>query len=124
MPGRTLMFGEYLFYSGAVSWDALIGAIVWQRRQRPRFGEIARRWGWITERDILAGFGERKHGEQLGQSLVRLGILSEIQLNMLIRRQRGLQSPIGEYFVANGHFSPMSLDRLLQGYREHNSIYN
>jgi len=120
MPRRRLMFGEFLFYGGHVSWEALIKAIVWQRRQRPRFGDMALRWGWLKDGHISEGFRQRRLGEPIGESLRRLGLLSDAQLGTLIRRQRGLQRPIGEFFVLKGYLGAGRLSELLEGHRKHN----
>lgn len=120
MPRRQLMLGEYLFYGGHVSWEALIKAIVWQRRQRPRFGDMAVRWGWLKEGHIEEGFRNRRLGEQIGQSLSRLGLLSDSQLGALVIKQRGLQRPIGEFFVLKGYLEAHRLNELLECHRKHN----
>ena len=41
LPRRRLRLAEFLYYTGRVSWQSLIGAIVWQRSTRPHFGELA-----------------------------------------------------------------------------------
>ena len=33
LPKRELLIGQFLYYSGIVSWRTLIGAIIWQKRQ-------------------------------------------------------------------------------------------
>ena len=38
VPKRKLLLGQFLYYSGLISWDTYIKAIAWQRRQRPRLG--------------------------------------------------------------------------------------
>jgi hypothetical protein len=123
MPRRRLMLGEYLFYGGFVPWEALIKAIVWQRRQRPRFGDMALRWGWLKEGQISVGFRFRRLGEPLGQSLLRHGMLSEAQLGALIMKQRGLQSPIGEFFVQGGYLSASRLQGYIERHRRHNESH-
>jgi len=123
MPRRRLMLGEFLFYGGFIPWEALIKGIVWQRRQRPRFGDMAKRWGWLDDSEISEGFSHRRLGEPLGQSLQRLGLLSEIQLGALITKQRGLQKPLGEFFVLSGYLSSSELSEHLEVYRKHNEKY-
>ena len=34
LPRRKLRLGEYLYYTGRISWNELIAAITWQRRYR------------------------------------------------------------------------------------------
>jgi len=35
VPQRYLRFGEFLYYSGLIPWQALTRALIWQRRHRP-----------------------------------------------------------------------------------------
>lgn len=122
-PRRRLMFGEFLFYSGHVSWESLIKAITWQRRQRPRLGEIARDWGLVDEIQIIEGFRERRLGEPIGESLARVGHLSREHLDAILRKQRMLQRPMGEYFVINGVLSQSEISAHLKSLYRHNAKY-
>jgi len=124
MPRRRLMLGEYLFYGGHVSWEALIKAIVWQRKQRPRFGDMAVKGGLLSEENVLHGSRLRRLGEPIGQSLRRLGMLTERQLDMLIMKQRALQSPIGEFFVINGYMTAARLNGHIEGHRKYNEKHS
>ena len=38
VPAWELRFGQFLYYRRCIPWDALIQALVWQRRQRPLLG--------------------------------------------------------------------------------------
>ena len=40
VPKRTLLFGQYVFYHGFISYRQLIDAIVWQKMRRPLFGSM------------------------------------------------------------------------------------
>ncbi|MBI9104264.1 MAG: DnaJ domain-containing protein [Spirochaetales bacterium] len=40
IPGRKLRLGEYLYYSGMISWNALINALVWQKNHPLRIGNF------------------------------------------------------------------------------------
>jgi hypothetical protein len=122
VPGRRLRLGQFLFFSGAISWQALIKAIVWQRRQRPRLGEIAQQWGWLREEQILTVAARRALGEPIGEAMARHGLLSRARLNILIIRQRQLQKALGEYFIQYGYFSKGTLDVLLEKFELHNSL--
>lgn len=124
IPGRRLLFGEYLFYSGHVSWETFIKAIVWQRGQRPRFGDMALRWGWIKQRHIVSALRWRRHGEFIGEALVRLRYLNRLQSDCLLRAQRKAQKPFGEFFIENGLLSRGHLNSVVyRRYMEHNGKF-
>ncbi|HXK60935.1 MAG TPA: DnaJ domain-containing protein [Acidobacteriota bacterium] len=121
VPCWPLRTGEYLYFSGVVSWQTLISALVWQRRQRLALGEIARRWGWLSEEELFSLLGERKNGERLGEILLRHGLINEFQLNMMLRHQQKNQKPLGRYFIEQNLFSELQLARYLEDLKRHNS---
>lgn len=120
LPRRRLLLGQYLFYAGEIPWEVLIRAIIWQRSQRPRLGDIAKKWGWLTETEIRDIIKTKRLGENSGEALVRLNLLSSVQLNILLYHQRKLQRPFGEFFVLNNHITRDRLDRLLREFTKHN----
>ncbi|MBF0318654.1 MAG: hypothetical protein HQL01_02445 [Nitrospirae bacterium] len=124
MPKRKLRIGEYLYYSGIVAWKDLIAAIVWQTKQRQRIGEIAARWGWLTEAKILEIMKSRQRGERLGDALVRLKIITPFQCNMLVWQQQKSQNPIGKYFTAEHIVSENDLSRHLSNLKFHNQNFS
>ncbi len=123
LPSRKLLFGQFLFYSGAVSWEALIKAIVWQRNQRPRIGELAKRWGWVSQEDIRKAIRSRELGEPLGEAMIRLNLLSRAQLSTVLASQRTLQKPFGEYFIENSMITKARLNQLAKDFRLHNTAH-
>lgn len=52
MPSRELKIGQFLYYSGLISWRVLIDAIVSQKKKRPLFGEHFITHGVLTAEDI------------------------------------------------------------------------
>ncbi len=116
-PVRT---GEYLYFSGVVNWKTLISALVWQRRQREALGEIARRWGWLSEAEVFSLLAQRKRGERLGDILLRRGLVNSFQLNMLLRHQEKSQKHLGRYFIEQDLFSESELIRYLEDLKRHN----
>lgn len=120
LPWRKLMLGEYLFYGGHISWEALIKAIVWQRRQRPRFGDLACAQGLISRRQARAAAARKKLGTPIGEELVRSGLLSRKQVRSLVWKQRFMQRMLGEYFVRHGHLTKGRLSVLAEECRRHN----
>ncbi len=120
LPERELLMGQFLFYSGAISWKTLIDAIVWQRRQRPRLGEIARQWRMLSEDDVGRILRGRGFKEKFGACATRKGFISNFQLMALIGKQRRLQRPIGEYFVERRILTPKQMERMIRMAQTHN----
>ena len=67
VPKRTLLFGQYVYYRGVISYRQLIDAIVWQKIQRPLIGNIAVRWEWLLEDDVAEILRQRRWGEKFGE---------------------------------------------------------
>jgi len=123
VPKRELLFGQYIYYYGHISYRQLIEAIVWQKIQRPLVGNLAVRWGWLTEaavRDILK---DRQRGEKFGDTALRRGDLMPDEIRVLLRRQRLLQPKIGKYFVEKKILSAILVERMAEELRRHNRKY-
>ncbi|HEY3449088.1 MAG TPA: molecular chaperone DnaJ [Myxococcales bacterium] len=115
-PERRLRLGELLYYKGQVSWRTLMGALAWQRRQRPLFGGLAVEWGFLTPQQVQLLLEQRcRSGSHLplGEFAFQQGMLTAFQLMALLGRQRQLQRPLGEYFVERGLVSAEDLARLV-----------
>lgn len=123
LPQRSLLFGEFLYYSGIISWKTFIEAIVWQRRQRPRFGTIALQWRYLTEREIGTILVARQFSESMGEAALRMGLLSPLQVNTILYYQRLLQRRIGEYFVEHGCLTSERVETLLRKCKRHNARF-
>jgi hypothetical protein len=123
VPQRHLFFGEFLYYSGEISWHVFIKAIVWQRRQRPRFGDIARRWRYLSEQEIRLLLSRKKFCEPIGETAVRMNSLNQFQVNTILFHQMFIQKPIGEYFVEYGHLTRDRIGDLLKDFKQHNSQF-
>jgi hypothetical protein len=124
LPRRRLLLGEFLYYSGFITWESLMKAIVWQRRQRPRLGEIACSWGWISSSEALAVARGKRIGTPMGEALVQSELLSRTQVRSIVSRQRRMQSSLGKYFISRRILTPAALGRLIAHYRVHNSAYS
>lgn len=120
LPKGNLMLGQFLYYSGLISWRTLIDAICWQRRQRPLIGQIATSWGMITYRDVLRILTIRSFDEKFGECALRKGYISTFDLFALVGKQKRLQSPFGEYFIKNGILTPTDLTVITQKQQLHN----
>jgi len=120
IPQRHLLFGQFLFYSGIVSWKTYIRALIWQRRQRPLLGQLAMEWGLLTLQDIREILADRQLGEKFGESAVRQGYLKAYNLLTLLGRQRRLQARFGEFFLQNGWFTKEQVDAFYKLQQHHN----
>jgi hypothetical protein len=120
LPALCLKLGLYLYYSGAVSYQALVRSLLWQRSQRPPLGEFACSWGWIDKEAVPVILSATHLVGPFGERAVKLGLLSESQLNILVLHQRFIQQPIGRYFVKNSLLTESELLRHLRELARHN----
>lgn len=121
IPNRRLMLGHFLYYSGIINWRTIIQALIWQRMERPRIGELGQRFGMLSEEDILHILRNRPTMKPFGQTALDMGLLSEPQLRMLIFHQKRLQRKFGEFFLEKNILAPEELRELLLRYQEHNA---
>jgi hypothetical protein len=116
LPQRALRLGEYLYYSGLISWQALIDAISWQRRGHQQLGKLAVQWGYLSPDELRLLLRrhqwQRLEGERFGEFLLRHGEITGFQLLALLGRQKRLRRPLGEFFVERGLCAPAELDAI------------
>ncbi|MBA7569642.1 hypothetical protein ES708_11383 [subsurface metagenome] len=86
LPRRKLLLGQYLYYSGIISWRTLIKAVVWQRTHRPLMGQIAVKWGMLTPRDIREILNQKSFREKFGEFAMRNGYITPFNLMALLGR--------------------------------------
>ena len=120
-PTIELKLGLYLYYSGVVSYQAVVRALIWQRDQRPPLGDFARQWGWLSEADVSAILAATEIVGSFGERAVELGLLTQSQLNIILLHQRSMQQQIGCYFVGQGLVSELTLREHLRGMARHNA---
>ncbi len=124
IPSRQLPFGQYLYYAGKISWKQLIDALVWQRQQRPPVGQLAKRWGMLTDWQVEAVLESRhasgRYDVKFADYACEMGYLSEANMTALLGRMNMLQKPIGQYFIEAGVFDARGLAQLLTSHRRHN----
>ena len=123
MPKRVLLFGQYIYYNGFISYRQLIEAIVWQKMRRPLFGTIAVRWGWLDDEEVRQILSGRHRGEKFGESALRAGLLTPNELRIILGRQRMLQPKIGKYFVEREILPASVVETMAAKMRHHNRIY-
>jgi len=120
LPKRHLRIGQYLYYSGKISWRVLIQALVWQGQQRPCFGRLAEGWGYVSSEDIRNILTHRRLGEAIGEAAVRLGLLTQYQRDAVVGMQKRMQRRLGDYFVESGFLSQKEMDEIVRKHRQHN----
>ncbi|OKY74612.1 MAG: hypothetical protein BM485_12230 [Desulfobulbaceae bacterium DB1] len=124
IPERRLLFGQYLYYAGQVSWQDLNQALLWQRAQRPRLGEIARERGWLRREDILTVLRSAVQASRpFGERALGLGLLTHSQLQLLLFEQKRRHQRVGEYFVLHRIMSRPQLQLLLSRFNRHNAMH-
>jgi hypothetical protein len=121
VPRRRLRLAEFLYYTGRVSWQSLISAVVWQRRAQPRFGELAREMRTISSQDLARILGSRLRHEQTGETAQRLRLLSAAEVERILRLQRARKKPIGRYFLEQESMTSATLVSLLRELHRHNA---
>ena len=121
MPRWELRLGQYLYYTGRISRTSLLEALAWQRRRRPRFGEIASRCQLLDAGQIGEIVDARQHRERFGETAIRTGHLTGAHRLGVLGRQRKLQPRIGQYFVDKGLMSLGEIDRAASNMRHHNA---
>jgi hypothetical protein len=120
LPGKQLLLGRFLYYSGIISMPILIEAIVWQKSKRPMVGNIAARWDWLDQNDIRSIISMRRRGEKFCECALRCGYISSYQLTILLARQRMLQPLIGSFFVDRKIIAPREMERIVEQFHTHN----
>ena len=123
IPNRKLKFAEFLYYNQKITWNELIKAIVWQRQQRDKLGEIALRWKYLDEKEVKFLGRYKKYNELIGEFYVRLNRISPFQLQTLLYQQRKEQPKIGEFFVKIGKLSRYEVDKFAVLLSEYNSKF-
>ncbi|MFK5925379.1 MAG: J domain-containing protein [Desulfuromusa sp.] len=123
LPARPLQFGLFLYYQGIIPFNAVIAAITWQRRQRPALGEIARRWGWLNDKNIREIINCRSGIHKFGERAEQLGLLDRLQVRTLLFHQQSRQQQMGHYFVEQGYLNKVTLNQLLLQLAEHNQTF-
>jgi hypothetical protein len=119
VPARPMQIGLYLYYRGAISYNELIEALLWQRKQRPSIGNIARRWGWLSTDDVYEILRGTRNG-RFGDRAVAMGLLTPFRVQTLLNFQRSSQQRLGEFFLERKILKRTTLERLAAELAGHN----
>ncbi len=121
VPKRRLQIGQYLYYRGRITFGGLIKAVIWQRKQRPSFGDIAVQWGLLDSDGVKKIFDLCGKPRLFGEKAVELGLLSVFQVNTILLYQRSRQDRLGSFFVQNRILNQNDLERLVLDLNQHNA---
>lgn len=121
MPNRQLLFGHFLYYSGLTNWRTISRILSWQKRDRPRLGELAKRCGLLTADDITTILSHKLPLQPFGETALRLGVLNEFQLRLLLGQQQRLQKKFGAILLEQDLITEDDLHYLLQQFSAHNA---
>ncbi|HVO38603.1 MAG TPA: hypothetical protein VMV03_06185 [Spirochaetia bacterium] len=122
LPRRRLRLAEFLYYSGRISWQTLISALVWQRSSRPRFLELARQLRAVEGMDVIRVLRARAGHERTGETAYRLRLLSVEDVARILRIQRARQRPIGRYFIEHTIMTNEDITEFLRELFRHNAL--
>ena len=120
LPKQRMQIGRFLYYRGYISYRMLIDALIWQRKQRPVIGDIARQWGWLNSEGLDLVLQAGRRGGLFGEKAVDLDLLSAFQVRVLLSFQHSRQQRLGKYFMEQKVLRPDQLDALLDELRHHN----
>ena len=120
IPAIELKLGLFLYYSGIVSYQAVVRALIWQRGLRPPLGDFACQWGWLTQKDVSLILAATEIVGSFGERALALGLLTQSQLNLILLHQRSRQQPIGSYFVVQNLLTELTLRHKLRALDQHN----
>ncbi|MCB2185954.1 MAG: J domain-containing protein [Deltaproteobacteria bacterium] len=123
VPHRRLRIGEYLYYTGRVSWQDLMASLVWQKGRRPVFGRIALEWHLLSPLDLETLLGAREFGERIGECAIRLGLIKDFWVRTILLRQAKLQPLLGAFFVEQGLVAPGVMQLCLNRLSRHNQLF-
>ena len=121
VPRRRLRLGEFLYHSRLITFSALVEALVVQRRQRERFCEIVLRWSYLSGDQVRNLLARRLPSERIGETAHRLGLLTPVQVRLVLTFQQMRQEPLGKLFVRRGLLSTRRLEEQISRLTRHNA---
>jgi hypothetical protein len=124
LPRRRIRLAEFLYYSGRISWAAMVEAISWQRQQRPAVGRIAVEFGFLTPVEVMEVIERRRRASAsdvpFGEFALRIGMITQFERLAMVGRQTRLQRPIGQFFVERGLIVEPEFEELRRQIVRHN----
>jgi hypothetical protein len=121
IPAIPLEYGMFAYYSGKITYQDLIQGLIWQRRQRPALGVIARQWGWLTDAQVHNILRHRGHSQRFGKKAIEMKQLRPHQVEALLAHQRSQQQKLGQFFIEEGLMNQLEANRLARQLEQHNA---
>lgn len=121
LPRRHLLFGHFLYYSGLTNWRTIARVLTWQRTERPRLGELGRRFGMCGQEDVNTILRTKRSFGHFGETARMLGILTEHQVRVLMFHQQRLQKKFGTILLEKKLIGQPELQELLNRFERHNA---
>jgi hypothetical protein len=123
LPERKLKLGEYLFYSGKISYKRLISALAWHAYGQPKLGEVMVGLGMLRVEDVIALVSRKGYGHLFGSMARGSGLVNGNQLNTALNEQRRQKKRFGFFFIDKGLISARELNNVLSKQILHNSRF-
>jgi hypothetical protein len=120
IPRRTLRFGQYLYYSGVLTWDQLIAGLLEQRTERVSFGKTARNLDLMSASGLKQLNRAARPGTFIGQTAEKLGLISPAGIELILMHQRRHSRSLGQIFVDRGWLTQEDRVFYLSQLRLHN----
>lgn len=117
-------FGQFLLERKAIEPDQLLDAIEYQRQQNLKFGEYARKHGYVNDAEVERIQNLQKQEDiYFGEAAVKLDILGRDKVDEILQRQKNDHVYLGEALVHKGYLDEATLERELEAFREDQKDY-
>lgn len=123
IPGIRLRFGRFLYYRGLISWKMLVDSINWQKKRRPLIGQLCIKQNYLTSQDVAMVLYYNRNGVPFGQVAKNLGILTDEQIQEILKKQTPYKSKLGNLFIEKNIFSKDQINQFIQELKNHNSRF-
>jgi hypothetical protein len=116
---RSLFFGNYLLKRGLVTLSDVLRARLLQKKHNRPIGELARRRGWLGERDIADILKDQEDSKrQFGDIAVQKKCLNLQQVRELLESQRDNFLYLGDALVHLGVITKDEAEKNLREFEE------
>ncbi len=117
-------FGQYLLEKKLITPEQLIEALKVQDDKNLRFGDYARAKGFLSDSDVLKLHEEQRRTDgKIGELAVKLGMLTEKQVDEVLIMQENDHIYLGEALRQSGFISHEILHRELETFRDDQRDY-
>jgi len=117
-------FGQFLLERKKITADQLLQAVRYQESKNLKFGDYARKLGYLTAQDVRKLNSEQRRSDMLiGELSVKLGMLSRPQVDEVLTMQKNDHVLLGEALVALGSLNEADIARELLAFGEDQKQY-